>query len=59
MTPNPKYSEEEWDTERLKYFISLSVEEKLHYLEQLNTFLHQVMPPTSQEIWQKLKQEGF
>ena len=59
METKPDRTDEEWDLERLQYFMFLSAEEKLHYLEQLNTFLYHAMPPANREIWERLKQEGF
>ncbi len=49
----------EFDLELMKYFMSLSLEEKLNYLEQLNQFLDRTMPQSSKDIWEKLKTEGF
>lgn len=47
------------DVEQIKLFMSLSVREKLRYLEELNQFLQRTMPKASKKNWEKLKQQGF
>lgn len=47
------------DLEDLQYFMSLSVEKKLEFLEQLQKFLSETMPQENKDIWERLKQEGF
>ena len=54
-----KKTADEFDTDRLRYFMSLSAEEKLKHLEQLNSLLDALMPESSKRIWEKLKAEGF
>ena len=54
---SPPISPEE--EERLRYFMSLSVEEKLHHLEELNAFFNKMMPAKNKEIAQQLRDMGF
>lgn len=54
-----KEADEEIDIERLKYFMTLSAEDKLKYLNELNFFLQRVMPEKNKEIWETLKKQGF
>ena len=48
-----------FNIEDLKAYMSLSVEEKLIYLEEINSFLAEVVPDKSKKAWEKLKQEGW
>ncbi len=59
--PNRKQQmdESEFDVEQMKTYMSLSVEEKLKHLEQLNQFTQALMPESNQRIWEQLKREGF
>lgn len=55
----PSTAVEEFDLDRLRYFMSLSTEEKLNHLEQLNAFFAATMPEQSKAIWERLRAEGF
>lgn len=59
MKPTTLQTEEEFDLERIKHFISLPVRKKLQYIEDLQGFLQRTMPERSKKIWEKLKKEGF
>ena len=45
--------------EDLKAYMSLSVEEKLVYLQEINSFLAEVMPDESKKAWEELKKSGW
>ena len=47
------------DIEDLKRYMSLSVEEKLIYLEEMNRFLTEAMPAKSKKAWEALKRQGW
>ena len=48
-----------FNIEDLKAYMSLSVEEKLIYLQEINSFLAKVMPDDNKKVWEKLKQKGW
>jgi hypothetical protein len=48
-----------FDVEDLKRYMSLSVEEKLVYLQEMNNFLREVMPHESKKAWEELKRNGW
>ena len=48
-----------FNIEDLKAYMSLSVEEKLIYLQELNSFLSEVVPNESKKAWEQLKEEGW
>ena len=48
-----------FNIEDLKTYMSLSVEDKLIYLQELNSFLSEVVPNESKKAREKLKQEGW
>ncbi|MBF0238496.1 MAG: hypothetical protein HQM12_12390 [SAR324 cluster bacterium] len=50
---------DEFDIDRMRYFMSLSFEEKLRHLEQLNLLTRTLMPESSQRIWEQLQKDGF
>ena len=50
--------DDEFDIDRLRYFMSLSVEEKLKHLEQVNELTQTLMPEENRKIWERLKEEG-
>lgn len=54
---SPAISPEE--EERLKYFMSLSMKEKLRHLEELNAFFDKMMPAKNKKIAQQLRDMGF
>ena len=58
MTGN-KQDDVYFDIEDLKRYMSLSVEEKLNYLEEINSFLAEVMPIKSKKAWEELKKIGW
>ena len=47
------------EIEDLRFFSGLSAEKKLEFLEQLQDFLNQAMPPENKKMWEQLKEEGF
>ena len=47
------------DIEDLKRYMSLSVEEKLIYLEKMNSFMREAMPPESKKAREELKKIGW
>lgn len=51
--------DDEFNMEQMKYFISLSLKDKLNHLEQLNQFCNKLMPESSKQNWEKLQNEGF
>lgn len=55
----PIVEESELDIENLRYFEGLSVEKKLEFVEQLQDFFNQTMPPENKEKWERLKEKGF
>ena len=48
-----------FNIEDLKVYMSLSVEDKLIYLQELNIFLSEVVPNESKKAWERLKEEGW
>lgn len=57
---DPHQSEDDYfNIEDLKAYMSLSVEEKLIYLQEINSLLAKVMPDDNKKIWEKLKQKGW
>ena len=48
-----------FDVEDLKRYMSLSAEEKLVYLEEINSFLMEAMPDKSKKAWEELKKNGW
>ena len=48
-----------FDVEDLKRYMSLSVEEKLIYLQEMNDFFREVMPLESKKAWEELKKNGW
>ena len=51
--------DEYFNVEDLKRYMSLSVEEKLIYLEKMNSFMREAMPPESKKAWEELKKIGW
>jgi len=51
--------EEYIDVEDLKKYIALSVEKKLIYLQEVNSFFMEAMTPQSKKAWEKLKRNGW
>lgn len=49
----------EFDVEDLKYYMKLTPEQKLNYLEKLVRFLDEITPREAKENWQKLKALGY
>ena len=57
---NSKDSPDDYiNIEDLKAYMSLSVEEKLVYLQEINSFLAEVMPDESKKTWEELKKSGW
>lgn len=50
---------EEFDLNDLRYYLHLTPEQKLTYLEKLTKSLREIIPPHAQEMWKKLKATGF
>ena len=48
-----------FNIEDLKAYMSLSVEEKLIYLQEINSFFAEIVPDENKKAWEKLKQEGW
>jgi len=57
MDNTPK--NEDFNKEDLLYFMNLSPEEKLDYLEKLVMGLREVTPPSSLEMSKHLRESGF
>ena len=51
--------EEYYDAEDIKKYMSLSVEEKLTYLEEAHIFFSEAVPVESKKAWEKLKKKGW
>ena len=47
------------DLDYIKRCLSLSPEERLREMEELNEFLFNSMPEKSRQAWEKLKREGW
>lgn len=55
-----EYTRDEYfDVEDLRKYMSLSVEEKLIYLQEINSFLTEAMPSESKKAWEELKKSGW
>lgn len=52
-------SDEYFDVEDLRRYMSLSVEEKLIYLQEINSFFIDAMPSESKKAWEELKKSGW
>ena len=59
MKNKNKIQDEYINDEDLKRYIDLSPEKKLEYLEEMNLFLNEAMPPENKRIAKKLREEGF
>jgi len=59
MEESKDKSEEDFDMEDIKRYMSLSVEKKLNYLEEMNNFFMEAMPQESKDAWERLKQSGW
>jgi hypothetical protein len=59
MGEHEKNVDEYFNIEDLKRYMSLSVEEKLAHLEQMNRFLMEAMPAESKKAWEELKKRGY
>ena len=59
MDKNEENIDEYFDIEDLKRYMSLSVEKKLNYLEEINRFLMEAMPAESKKAWEELKRQGW
>lgn len=51
--------EEYIDVEDLKKYMALSVEKKLIYLQEVNSFFMEAMTPQSKKAWEELKRNGW
>ena len=49
----------EFDEDRMKLYMSLSAEQKLNHLEELNTFLEAITPKRAKRMWKLLKEKGW
>lgn len=59
MKNKTKTEHQSFDRESMRYFMALSVRQKLAHLESLNQFFQKHMSSQSREIWNKLKVKGF
>jgi len=59
MNDNKNSDDDYFDTEAIIRYMSLSVEEKLIYLEEINSFLTEAMPEKSKRAWKELKKNGW
>ncbi len=59
MDSDEENVDEYFDVEDLKRYMSLSVEEKLVYLEEINSLLMEAMPTESKKAWEELKKMGW
>ena len=59
MNNREEKADDYFDVEDLKRYISLSAEEKLVYLEEINNFLMEAMPDKSKKAWEELKKNGW
>ena len=59
MDKNEENIDEYFDIKDLKRYMSLSVEKKLNYLEEINRFLMEAMPAESKKAWEELKRQGW
>ena len=51
---DPKQDDEEYfNIDDLKRYMSLSAEEKLRYLQEINAFFHEFMPSESKRVWEE------
>jgi hypothetical protein len=48
-----------FDVEDLKKYMSLSVEKKLIYLQEMSNFFREIMPPENKKAWEELKKNGW
>ncbi len=58
-TKNKFKPNDDIDIDRLKFFMELSVKEKLDHLEALNEFFHKTTSKQSRKMWEQLKIRGF
>ena len=49
----------EFDEDRMKLYMSLSAEQKLSHLEELNAFLEAITPKRAKRVWKSLKEKGW
>ncbi|MBW2609922.1 MAG: hypothetical protein JRC68_06225 [Deltaproteobacteria bacterium] len=59
MNKGEDRADDYFDVEDLKRYMSLSVEEKLVYLQEINSFLMEAMPDGSKKAWEELKKNGW
>ena len=59
MKSRDQDDEEYFNLEDLKRYMSLPVEEKLRYLQEINAFFNQFMPPENKKVWEELKKAGW
>jgi len=59
MKKNEPTDDEYFDIEDLKKYISLSVEEKLIYLQEVSRFFAEAVPNESKKAWEILKKNGW
>lgn len=52
-------NDEYFNVEDLKRYMALTAEQKLIYLEEMNKFFHEAMPPESKKAWEELKKNGW
>lgn len=54
-----KRNKNEFDEDQLKRYMSLSPEEKLRGLEEMNAFLNAFTPPKAKKMREELKKRGW
>ncbi len=59
MANSKDNTDDYFNIEDLKAYMSLSAEEKLVYLQEINSFFAEVMSDERKKTWEKLKQEGW
>ena len=54
-----KNADDWFNLDALLVSLSMTPQQRMDWLEQMNEFLDKVMPKKSKEIWEQLKAEGF
>ena len=59
MKDDEDKTEEYFNVENMKRYMTLSAEQKLTYLEEANNFFRETMSPESKKAWEELKKSGW
>lgn len=59
MASDKRQRNNNFDTERMKHYMSLPAEQKLKHLDKLNRFFDNAMPEKSKQVSKELKKRGF